>query len=66
MKRLLFALLTAFSLQVSAWVETTELFGPNVLIFSPKDNMQAIADTVNALHEQMFHDQFQCYNKLFH
>ncbi len=58
MKYLLFALLTAFSLQVSARVETTELFGPNVLIFSPKENMQAIADTVNALHEQMFHDQF--------
>ena len=58
MKHLLFALLTVFSLQVSAQVETTELFGPNVLIFSPKENMQAIADTVNALHEQMFHDQF--------
>ena len=58
MRNLLIALLTAFSLQVNAQEASKELFGPNVLIFSPQDDMQAIADTVNALHEQMFHDQF--------
>ena len=44
-----------------------ELFGPNVIIFSPQDNMQAVAFKVNALHDEMFHDQFsrQRYAVLF-
>ena len=46
---------------------TEDIFGPNVIIFSPQDNMQAVAFKVNALHDEMFHDQFsrQRYAVLF-
>ena len=47
--------------------QAKELFGSNVLIYSPQDDMQTVADEVNALHERMFHDQFsqQRYAVLF-
>ena len=35
-----------------------ELLGQNVLVYSPKDEMQLVRREVNLLHEQMFHDQF--------
>lgn len=34
------------------------LFGPNVLVYNETDDMAAIGEEVNAIHEQMFHDQF--------
>ena len=57
MKNLITTALIAL-LSLAGQAATNDLFGPNVLIFSPQDNMQAIADEVNNLHEQMFHDQF--------
>lgn len=35
-----------------------ELFGQNVFVYSPTDDMQRVGLEVNQLHEQMFHDQF--------
>ncbi len=35
-----------------------EIFGPNVYIFSPTDNMATIATTINNIHTAMLHDEF--------
>lgn len=43
---------------LTAATKSEKLFGPNVFIYSPQDDMRAIGQEVNALHEQMFHDQF--------
>ena len=37
---------------------TTELFGPNVYVFSSTDDMTAIHTTINTIHDAMLHDQF--------
>jgi hypothetical protein len=34
------------------------LLGPNVLVYHPQDQMKAVSEEVNAIHEEMFHDQF--------
>lgn len=43
---------------LTAATKSEKLFGPNVFIYSPQDDMRDIGQEVNALHEQMFHDQF--------
>ena len=35
-----------------------DLFGPNVYIFSPTDNMTTIRTTINTIHDAMLHDEF--------
>ncbi|WP_010419191.1 T9SS type A sorting domain-containing protein [Anaerophaga thermohalophila] len=35
-----------------------ELFGPNMFIFSPDDDMAAINEIINNIHDEMFHDEF--------
>ena len=72
MKQIIITTLFAFTVlsgqaKISPSERGKQIFGPNVLIFSPQDNMQTIADEVNGLHEQMFHDQFskQRYAVLF-
>lgn len=39
-------------------ISDAELFGPNVYIFSPTDDMNMIKTTINNIHNQMLHDQF--------
>ncbi len=39
-------------------ISDAELFGPNVYIFSPTDDMNTIRTTINNIHDQMLHDQF--------
>lgn len=36
----------------------TDLFGPNVYVFSPTDDMNMIKTTINNIHTAMLHDQF--------
>ena len=43
---------------LTAASKSTKLFGPNVFIYGPQDDLQTIGQEVNALHEKMFHDQF--------
>ncbi len=38
--------------------QTTDLFGPNVYVFSPTDDMATIGKTINDIHTAMFHDEF--------
>jgi hypothetical protein len=35
-----------------------ELFGPNVYVFSPDDDMAKINEIINNIHDDMFHDEF--------
>ena len=35
-----------------------DIFGPNVYIFSPTDDMTKIRSTINTIHDQMLHDEF--------
>ncbi len=35
-----------------------EIFGPNVYVFSPTDDMTKIRTTINTIHDQMLHDEF--------
>jgi hypothetical protein len=42
----------------SQTISDADLFGPNVYIFSPTDNMNKINTTINSIHDAMFHDQF--------
>lgn len=39
-------------------ISDAELFGPNVYIFSPTDDMATIRTTINNIHDEMLHDQF--------
>ena len=42
----------------SRTISDADLFGPNVYIFSPTDNMTTINTTINSIHDAMLHDQF--------
>ncbi|MFZ4582829.1 MAG: glycosyl hydrolase family 28-related protein, partial [Paludibacter sp.] len=35
-----------------------DIFGPNMYIFSPTDDMAKITTTINTIHDEMLHDQF--------
>jgi hypothetical protein len=35
-----------------------DIFGPNVYVFSPTDDMTKIRSTINTIHDQMLHDEF--------
>jgi hypothetical protein len=35
-----------------------EIFGPNVYVFSPNDDMNQINEIINNIHDDMFHDEF--------
>ena len=39
-------------------ISDSELFGPNVYIFSPNDDMNIINSIVNTAHDAMLHDEF--------
>lgn len=43
---------------ISASNVEEELFGPNMYIFSPEDDMDMIRSTINTIHDQMLHDEF--------
>lgn len=36
----------------------TDLFGSNMYIFSPTDDMDMIRNTINTIHDEMLHDEF--------
>jgi hypothetical protein len=42
----------------ASFVDNEELFGPNLRIYGPEDNVSAIAHEINAIHDEMFRDQF--------
>jgi hypothetical protein len=42
----------------SQTISDADLFGPNVYIFSPTDNMSTIQTTINNIHTAMLHDEF--------
>lgn len=42
----------------SEQLSDVELFGPNMYVFSPTDNMATIRTTINTIHDQMLHDEF--------
>ena len=42
----------------SQTISDADLFGPNVYIFSPTDDMNKINTTINTIHDAMLHDQF--------
>lgn len=39
-------------------ISDAELFGPNMYIFGPEDDMNKISSTINKIHDEMLHDQF--------
>ncbi len=39
-------------------ISDAELFGPNMYVFSPTDNMTTVRNTINNIHNQMLHDEF--------
>lgn len=43
-----------------------ELFGPNLYIYSPTDNMAAVANEINTIHDAMLYDQFSQYRYAFY
>ncbi|MDP4240929.1 MAG: T9SS type A sorting domain-containing protein [Bacteroidota bacterium] len=42
----------------SQTISDADLFGPNVYIFSPTDDMNMIRTTINNIHTAMLHDEF--------
>src|SRR5690554_6048441 len=63
MKNFYFILLLSVSLLScsnvkSETISDADLFGPNVYIFSPTDDMTTIRTTINNIHDQMLHDEF--------
>ena len=42
----------------SQTISASELFGPNVYIFGPNDDMNTINSIVNTAHDAMLHDEF--------
>ena len=61
MKNLRFLLLFLFvSFFINSLKSQTdaEIFGPNMYIFSPTDNMTTIGTTINSIHTAMQYDQF--------
>lgn len=47
-------------------ISDADLFGPNVYIFSPTDNMSTINAKINGIHDAMFHDQFSANRYAFY
>lgn len=42
----------------SQTISDMDLFGPNVYVFSPTDDMAKIGATINTIHDAMLHDEF--------
>jgi hypothetical protein len=54
---LILNLLVYFSTTTIAQTDA-DIFGPNVYVFSPTDDMSKIRTTINTIHDQMLHDEF--------
>ncbi len=55
------------SLLLPAMAQTDEeIFGPNMYIFSPTDDMAKIATTINTIHGEMEYDQFSAKRYAFY
>lgn len=57
--RFLFLLCIGICFNGNIWSQTdADIFGPNMYIFSPTDNMSTISTTINNIHTAMLHDEF--------
>lgn len=57
LKIVLIVLSGCLNLPVQAQTDA-DIFGPNVYVFSPTDDMTKIRTTINTIHDQMLHDEF--------
>lgn len=57
LKIVLIVLSGCFCMFVQAQTDA-EIFGPNMYVFSPTDDMPKIRTTINSIHDQMLHDEF--------
>ena len=58
MKKMFSLLCLASLCAVSSMARHDKLFGPNVYIYGPKDDLLSVGREINDLHETMVHDQF--------
>ncbi|MBQ3908754.1 MAG: glycoside hydrolase family 16, partial [Bacteroidaceae bacterium] len=61
MKKMFSLLCLASLCAVSSMARHDKLFGPNVYIYGPKDDLPSVGREINDLHEAMFHDQFSAH-----